>query len=121
MSGQVNLDRWYPHLAAAKREGKTLSEYAREKGVSAHTLYAARQMLRRLEGEPKLLPKPRVARKTRLLAPAAFAAVTLAQPSVVRGDSAAQLRIQLPSGARLELMSVDAALLGAAIAALKGQ
>jgi hypothetical protein len=120
MSGKVNLDRWHPHLAAAKREGKTLSQYAREKGVSAHTLYAARQMLRRLEGEPKLPPKPRVARNTERRMPAAFATVKLAQPSVIRGDRAAQLRVHLPSGATLELMSIDAPLLSAVIAALRG-
>jgi len=44
MSGKVNLDRWGPHLLAAKREGKSLTQYARSRGLSRHTLYAAKQM-----------------------------------------------------------------------------
>ena len=34
MSGKVDLDRWGPHLRAARRTGKTLTEYAREQGLS---------------------------------------------------------------------------------------
>lgn len=45
MSVKVNLDRWKPHLATAKREGKTLNAYARSRGLAVCTLYAARQML----------------------------------------------------------------------------
>lgn len=28
MSGKVKLDRWGPHLLEAKREGKSLTQYA---------------------------------------------------------------------------------------------
>ncbi len=35
MSGKVDLDRWGPHLRAAHRAGKTLTQYARERGLPA--------------------------------------------------------------------------------------
>ena len=38
MSGKVNLDRWGPHLQAAKREGKSLTQYARSRGLSRYTV-----------------------------------------------------------------------------------
>ena len=59
MSGKVNLDRWGPHLQAAKREGKSLTQYARSRGLSRHTLYAARQMLRSVDGKPGVERRPR--------------------------------------------------------------
>ena len=34
MSGKVNLDRWVPNLEAARREGVTLAQYARSRGLS---------------------------------------------------------------------------------------
>ena len=41
------LQDWTTQEAeAAEREGKTLSAYARERGISRHTLYAAREMVR---------------------------------------------------------------------------
>lgn len=33
-------------MQAAKREGKSLTQYSRSRGLSRYTLYAARQMLR---------------------------------------------------------------------------
>ncbi|MGH7423257.1 MAG: IS66 family insertion sequence element accessory protein TnpA [Candidatus Methylomirabilales bacterium] len=44
---RVNVERWRGHLAAAQRRGVTLAQYAREQGLSRHTLYAARQQLQR--------------------------------------------------------------------------
>jgi transposase len=41
------------HIEAAQREGKTLSSYAREHGLSARCLYKARQRMRRLAEEAK--------------------------------------------------------------------
>jgi len=75
MSGKVNLDRWTPHLAAAKREGNTLTQYARGRGLSGHALYAARQMLRRLEGKPGVQSRRRAPRGENERVPSAFAAV----------------------------------------------
>lgn len=119
MSGKVNLDRWGPHLLAAKREGKSLTEYARSRGLSRYTLYAAKQMLRSTGS------KPHVARRalaTNKAAPhPAFAAVKLLAPSNSSGRSASQLRAQLPNGVKLELMSAEVPLLAAAIQVLARQ
>jgi transposase len=41
------------HIEAAQREGKTLSSYARERGLSARSLYKARQRMRRLAAQAK--------------------------------------------------------------------
>jgi len=124
MSGKVNLDRWSPHLAAARREGKTLTQYARGRGLSRHTLYAARQMLRRMDGEPGVRPRARGPRRTKQLAPSAFAAVRLAAPVAAVNESLGRrLRAQLPNGVELELTwdAAEPGLLAAAIQALSGR
>jgi len=122
MSGKVNLDRWGPHLLAAKREGKSLTQYARSHGLSRHTLYAARQMLRSMGGKPGVERRPRTPRAANKAAPqSAFAAVRFLAPSNLAGRSVPQLRAQLPNGVKLELMSADAPLLAAAIEALAGR
>lgn len=124
MSGKVNLDRWSPHLAAAKREGKTLTQYARERGLSRHTLYAARQMLRGVRGKPGVKRRPRVLRAiSKPVADSAFAAVKLSGLCTRSGGSAPRLRAQLPNGVRLELTwgGAEAGLLAAAIQALSGR
>lgn len=125
MSGKVNLDRWSPHLAAARREGKTLTQYARGRGLSRHTLYAARQMLRGVDGKPGTLRRARAAgRHTKQRAPSTFAAVKLPALCAPSSEAAPRLRAQLPNGVRLELMwegAAGAALLAAAIEALAGR
>jgi hypothetical protein len=124
MSGKVNLDRWSPHLAAAKREGKTLTQYARERGVSRHTLYAAQQMLRGVRGTPGVERRARVLGAiSKPVADAAFAAVKLSGRCGGSGGSAPRLRAQLPNGVRLELTwgEAETGLLAAAIEALAGR
>ena len=119
MSGKVNLDRWGPHLLVAKREGKSLTEYARSRGLSRYTLYAAKQMLRDIKGKPGAQRQARTLRATtKLVQQPAFATVKLLAPGTPSGGSAAQLRAQLPNGVKLELIAADAPLLAAAIAAL---
>jgi hypothetical protein len=120
MTGKVNLDRWSPHLAGAHREGKSLKQYARERGLSAHTLYAARQMLPRGErarGTPWIA---RLGPKRTLPIRSAFAAVKIAAPMSVL---APRLRAQLPNGVKLELLwgGAETELLAAAIEALAGR
>lgn len=100
MSGKVNLDRWSPHLAAARREGKTLTQYARGRGLSRHTLYAARQMLRGEEGKPGTLRRARADRRTKQLAPSTFAAVKLWRGGDVPLRCAAQ-GVRAPRGGGL--------------------
>lgn len=124
MSGKVNLDRWGPHLAAAKREGKTLARYARDRGLSRYTLYAAREMLRRGAGIPGVQRRRRLPGSANELVPRpAFAAVKVLTPSRTLSESAPRLRAQLPNGVKLELMvdGADAGLLAAAIQALSGR
>lgn len=122
MSGKVNLDRWGPHLLAAKREGKSLTQYARSRGLSRYTLYAARQMLRSVGSKPGVERRSQAQRSANNVAPQpAFAAVKLLVPSNSSGRSAARLRAQLPNGVKLELLSADAPLLAAAIEALAGR
>ena len=124
MSGRVNLDRWSPHLAAARREGKTLTEYARGRGLSRHTLYAARQMLRSAGGKP--VPE-RGARRLRaankVVRQSAFATVKLSAVSAPPIGSVPRLQARLPNGVMLELMwdGAHAGLLTAAIQALAGR
>jgi hypothetical protein len=124
MSGKVNLDRWAPHLMAAKREGKTLTRYARNHGLSRHTLYAARQMLRAMSGKPAVRRRPRVLpTTTKLLPESAFAAVKLSAPCAPSGGEAPRLQARLPNGVMLELTwgGAEAGLLAAAIQALSGR
>ena len=54
--GPEALARWRPHLEAAAQEGKTLAQYARERGMSRHSLYTAKQILGRSNGAAR---KPR--------------------------------------------------------------
>ena len=124
MSGKVNPDRWSPHLAAAKREGKTLTQYARSRGLSRHTLYAARQMLRCAGGKSSVEHQPRVFRAaSKSLPDSPFATVKLSALRAPSGGAAPRLRAQFPNGVRLELMwgGADAALLAVAIQALSGR
>jgi transposase-like protein len=114
---KVDLARWKPHLEAAKREGKTIAEYARGQGLSRHTLYAARQLLRATGG----LGERRQGRKRRRMpppVPSAFAEVRL--PSLLALPSGTRLEAQLANGAKLALESSEPAreLLLAALTAL---
>src|SRR3989304_7497580 len=105
MSGKVDLDRWTPHLAAAKREGKSMTQYAHRHGLSRHTLYAARQMLRRLNGKPALERRPRAPRAANKPVPdSAFAAVKLSALCAPSSGSAPRLRAPLAHGGGLGLM-----------------
>jgi hypothetical protein len=121
MSGKVNLDRWGPHLRAAKRQGKSVKQYAAERGLSPYTLYAAREML-----------KARArAERSELRAGSglsAFAEVKLPLTQEVAGHApiaamAPRLRARLPNGVALELCceATDAKLIRGVIAALMGR
>ncbi len=120
MSGKVNVGRWSPHLVAAQREGKSLKQYARERGLSAHTLYAARQMLPRGERARGTGRISRLEPKRALSMPSAFASVRIAAPM---SGLAPRLQAQLPNGVRLELVwnAGETELLTAALEALAGR
>ena len=121
MSGKVNLDRWGPHLRAAKRQGKSVKQYAAEHGLSAYTLYAAREMLKaRARAE-----RSEVRAGSGL---SAFAEVKLPLVQEVSGhlpiaSMAPRLRARLPNGVALELRceAADAKLIRSVIEALMGR
>jgi len=121
MSGKVNLDRWGPHLCAAKQAGMSLTQYAAEHGLSRHTLYAARQMLK---------ASARIgcgASAVGAQSSPAFSEVRLvAQPIAALAlprASGPSLRARLPNGIALELScdGAHATLVRALIDALAGQ
>jgi len=95
----VKLERWRGHVAAARKQGKPLSHYAREHGISRYTLYAAQRQLR---GDAKLTAK-RSRRRGRPSAAEAFVAVRVA------GAAPTLLRARLRNGVELECMPGDAA------------
>jgi hypothetical protein len=92
----VKLERWRGHIAAARKQGMTLSRYAGEHGISRYTLYAAQRQLRS-EGEEK-----RLARRARRSA-SPFVAVQVA------ASVPAAVRARLPNGVALEFGHLDAA------------
>ncbi len=121
MSGTVNLERWGPHLRAAKRQGKSVKQYAAEHGLSPYTLYAAREML-------KARARAELSEVRAGSGPSAFAEVKLpvmqeaAAPWPV-ARSAPRLRARLPNGVALELCceATDAKLIRGVIDALVGR
>jgi len=124
MSGKVDLDRWTPHLLAAEREGKSLTQYARSRGLSRHTLYAAWQIRRGVRGKPGVELRGRVLRATNQPVPdSGFAAVKLSGLCTSSSGSGPRLRAQLPNGVTLELVwgGAEAGLLAVAIEALAGR
>ena len=100
-----------------------MTEYARSRGLSRHTLYAARQMLRRMQGEAGARRGALVLRRTKPLVPTPFATVRLAAPVAAVNESLRRLRAQLPNGVKLEMTwdGAEPALLAAAIGALAGR
>jgi hypothetical protein len=123
MSGKVNLDRWEPHLAAAKREGVSLAQYAKAHGLSRYTLYAAREWIRKANGKPLPARQSITSRESGKLVPghSSFAPVKLVGLEAPRSTAVAQLRARLPNGVRMELVGGDAEVVFAAIQALWGR
>lgn len=123
MSGKVNLDRWVPHLEAARREGVTLAQYARSRGLSRYTLYAARETLRRNGGNTGSQRRQVSPRKVKPLVTSSFAAVKISASPETLNESVPRLRAQFPNGVRLELTmgGADVVLVAAAIRALSGR
>ena len=122
MSGKVDLERWGPHLAAAKRQGKSIKQYAAEQGLSPYTLYAARQMLK-ARARIKTPEAPARSRSR-----AAFAEVRLPPAQAIADSplvsaSAPRLRARLPIGVALELCceAADSRLVRAVIDSLAGR
>jgi transposase-like protein len=92
---RVKLDHWREHLAAALKEKKSLSDYAREHGLSRYTLYAARRQLK--DEAPALAKRARV---RRTLTASAFVAVQVEA-------SAVGLRIRLPNKVEVDFVQLE--------------
>jgi hypothetical protein len=108
-SAQVNLERWGVHVRAALAAGQSLRAYAREHGVSRHTLYAAQTLMRRRGELPALPPKaPRALSRS----PGAFV------PVAVR--SGLSVTAQLPNGVRVQCEVGDDVALQRVLAHLAG-
>ena len=120
MSGRVNLDRWRPHLAAARREGVSLAQYAKDHGLSRYTLYAAHEMLRKGSGNALPARRSVVSQGNGKLMPSSssFAPVKLVTLDAPRRGPITQLRARLPNGVRVELTGGDPEVVFAAIQAL---
>jgi hypothetical protein len=121
MSGKVNLDRWGPHVRAAKRQGKSVKQYAAEHGLSPYTLYAAREMLKARTRAERC--EERAGSEL-----SAFAEVKLRRPQEAAADlplvsMAPRLRARLPNGIALELCceGTDATVIRTVIDALAGR
>jgi len=123
MSGKVNLDRWGPHLAAAKRKGVSLAQYARIHGLSRYTLYAAREWTRKANGKPLPARQSIPRRLSGKLVPSSssFAPVKLVGLEAPRSSAVAQLRARIPNGVRVEVVGAAAEVVFAAIQALWGR
>ena len=120
MGKQVDMKRWQGHLDAIERQGITVARYAREQGISRHTLYAARAMQR--SGAAKGVTRkptkaqPGAAGPTRttnrftavkLIAGAGMPPLRTAargqQPTAEQQPIAPMLRAWLPNGVEIEL------------------
>ena len=123
MSGKVNLDRWMPHLNAAKREGVSLAQYAKAHGLSRYTLYAAREMMGKANDKPLPARQINAPRGNGKLVPSgsSFAPVKLVTLEAPRSTAVAQLRARLPNGVRVELIGGEPEVVFAAIQALWGR
>lgn len=104
MVNKVNLQRWRKHLSRAAKRGITLTQYARENGLSRHTLYAASQQQRAEQRADRGQAKPALTRKGKTPR-SAFIAVRLPEvtgaPERMTGSGAAVLQARLPNGVQI--------------------
>jgi hypothetical protein len=107
-NGKDAASKWIAHLETAQREGKTLSSYAREHGLSARSLYKARQRMRQLPGGAK-----NAQMRTQQGSASPFVEVKLSSPPAAAPPPRARLWAHLPNGVNVELLctSADAELL----------
>jgi hypothetical protein len=112
---QANVGRWQGHLETAARAGMSIAQYAREHGLSAQTLYAARHAMskraRKRIAAPGAAPSP------------GFVPVRLAGASAGWPNAkwpSAGLVARLPNGTELCFGALDEANLGAVLRELAG-
>jgi len=104
--GMLGMDAM-AHIEAARREGKTLSAYAREHGLSRQHLYHVRRRMRELCAEPEdsRISTAKTAGPPELGSP--FAEVKMASPPVSMSPRA-RLWAHLPNGVNVELLCTSA-------------
>jgi hypothetical protein len=110
---QVDMKRWRPHLRAARVAGVTLAQYAREHGLSRHTLYAALRAERdRKDARAKPLVRARTAKRQLVLAGAsAFVPVAVSATPL-------HVTVRLLNGMAVECHAVQEDRLSGLIASL---
>lgn len=114
MINKVDMKRWQLHLDVIERQGVTVARYAREQGLSKHTLYAARAMQRtgaaKKATRKQTMTQPGQAVQTRTTC--GFTAVKLIagasipllrQVAMQHQPAAPTLRAWLPNGTEVEL------------------
>lgn len=99
MAARVKLERWGAHMLLAREREIALAQYAREHGLSRHTLYAAQRQLREQTGHPTPPPPSRAKRAARA---SPFVAIETAPRT-------GALHVQLPNGVEIEFTLLDAA------------
>jgi hypothetical protein len=106
-NGKDAASKWIAHIETAQREGKTLSSYAREHGLSARSLYNVRQRMRRLSGGAK-----NAQMRAQQESASPFVEVKVSSTPAVAAPRA-RLWAHLPNGVNVELLctSADADLL----------
>lgn len=103
---QVNLDHWRGHVLAALQADLSFAAYAREHGLSRHTLYSAHRLLKD-KGELSTPAKRALVRAPTAKPATEFVAVKVTPPTT----PAYSLWARLPNGIELRFDSVDAHLL----------
>lgn len=102
---QVNLEHWRGHVLAALQADVSFAAYAREHGLSRHTLYSAHRLLKD-KGELSAPAKGKPARTPKAKPATAFIAVKVAPLTAPYS-----LCARLPNGIELRFTSVDPSLL----------
>lgn len=113
---EVNVERWKPHLDEARKQGVSLAQYAREHGLSRHTLYMTNMELRRADQSTRAKVKPGRKAKLQMSKPSSneFVPVRLARET----KESAALRMCFPNGTELHIDAAAPAYCVAVITAL---
>ncbi len=104
---QVKLDHWRPHVLAALQANQSFAQYAREHGVSRHTLYVAHKLMKACGEIAPTLAAPDAPRRLRRKKVTCTAFV----PVQVESARHSALTVRLPNGLELHFTAVEAGLL----------
>lgn len=96
---QVKLDHWRPHVLAALQAQQSFAQYAREHGVSRHTLYVAHKRMKAGGEVAPTVARPKPVTRTAFV------------PVQVTPGVSTLLTVRLSNGVVLQFTQVDAPLL----------